>query len=59
MTLSSILLSGFVFVNTGLAYDALGTLRPGTYFQTQEAKALVVTERYERRPDSTSALHTS
>jgi photosystem II cytochrome b559 subunit alpha len=40
-------LAGFFFVSTGLAYDAFGTPRPDAYFQAQEAKAPVVSKRYE------------
>jgi photosystem II cytochrome b559 subunit alpha len=30
-----------------LAYDAFGTPRPDAYFQAQESKAPVVSQRYE------------
>jgi photosystem II cytochrome b559 subunit alpha len=36
-------------VSTGLAYDAFGTPRPDDYFQANEAKAPVVSQRYEGR----------
>ena len=47
VTLPSIFLAGFLFVFTGLAYDAFGTPRPDAYFQASEANAPVVIERYE------------
>ena len=47
VTLPSIFLAGFLFVSTGLAYDAFGTPRPDTYFQLQDTKAPVVSQRYE------------
>ena len=47
VTLPSIFLAGFLFVSTGLAYDAFGTPRPDSYFQTQDTKAPVVSQRYE------------
>ena len=49
VTLPSIFLAGFLFVSTGLAYDAFGTPRPDSYFQTQDAKAPVVSQRYEAK----------
>ena len=47
VTLPSIFLAGFLFVSTGLAYDAFGTPRPDAYFQATESKAPVVSQRYE------------
>jgi photosystem II cytochrome b559 subunit alpha len=49
VTLPSIFLAGFLFVNTGLAYDAFGTPRPDAYFQSQDAKAPVVSQRYDAK----------
>ena len=47
MTLPAIFLAGFLFVSTGLAYDAFGTPRPDAYFQASDSKAPVVSERYD------------
>ena len=41
--------AGFLFVSTGLAYDAFGTPRPDTYFQASETKAPVVSERFDSK----------
>ena len=49
VTLPSIFLAGFLFVNTGLAYDAFGTPRTDAYFQAQDAKAPVVSQRYDAK----------
>ena len=49
VTLPSIFLAGFLFVSTGLAYDAFGTPRPHAYFQAQDAKAPVVSQRYDAK----------
>ena len=49
VTLPAIFVSGFLFVSTGLAYDAFGTPRPDTYFQSSETKAPVVSERFESK----------
>jgi len=46
VTLPAIFLAGFLFVSTGLAYDAFGTPRPDAYFQVNDQKAPVVSQRY-------------
>ena len=51
VTLPSIFLAGFLFVSTGLAYDAFGTPRPDAYFQASESKPPVVSERYEGKSE--------
>ena len=47
--LPAIFIAGFLFVYTGLAYDAFGTPRPDSYFQASESKAPVVTQRYDAK----------
>ena len=47
VTLPAIFLAGFLFVSTGLAYDAFGTPRPDSYFQAADVEAPVVSQRYE------------
>jgi len=47
VTLPALFLAGFLFVSTGLAYDAFGTPRPDIYFQSQESKLPILSERYE------------
>ena len=49
VTLPAIFIAGFLFVYTGLAYDAFGPPRPDSYFQSSESKAPVVTQRYEAK----------
>ena len=49
IALPAIFVAGFLFVSSGLAYDAFGTPRPDTYFQGSEAKAPVVTERFDSK----------
>ena len=51
ITLPSIFLAGFLFVSTGLAYDAFGTPRPDAYFQVNEGKAPVLSQRFEGKSD--------
>ena len=49
VALPAIFVAGFLFVSSGLAYDAFGTPRPDAYFQGSEAKAPVVTERFDSK----------
>ncbi len=49
VALPAIFVAGFLFVSSGLAYDAFGTPRPDTYFQGSEAKAPVLTERFDSK----------
>jgi len=49
VTLPALFLTGFLFVSTGLAFDALGTPRPDAYFQTTDSKAPVVSQRYDAK----------
>ena len=46
VTLPSIFLAGFLFVSTGLAYDAFEP-SPRCLLQASESKAPVVSQRYE------------
>ena len=56
ITLPSIFLAGFLFVSTGLAYDAFGTPRPDSYYQVSESKAPVVDQRFEGKSSLDSRL---
>ena len=49
ITIPALFVAGFLFVSTGLAYDAFGTPRPDSYFQASESKAPVVTQRYDAK----------
>ena len=49
VTLPASVIAGFLFVYTGLAYDAFGTPRTDSYFQASESKAPVVTQRYDAK----------
>ena len=51
MALPAIFVAGFLFVSSGLAYDAFGTPRPDTYFQAGETKAPVVVQRFESKAE--------
>jgi photosystem II cytochrome b559 subunit alpha len=39
-------IAGWLFVSTGLAYDAFGTPRPDQYFTDSRQEIPIVTDRY-------------
>lgn len=50
VTLPAIFLAGFLFVSTGLAYDAFGTPRPNEYYVgASEVRPPVVSDRYDSK----------
>ncbi|ERT08920.1 cytochrome b559, alpha subunit [Lyngbya aestuarii BL J] len=47
ITIPALFIAGWLFVSTGLAYDAFGTPRPDEYFPTQERQEIpIVTDRF-------------
>jgi photosystem II cytochrome b559 subunit alpha len=49
ITIPALFIAGWLFVSTGLAYDAFGTPRPDTYY-TQERQAVpLVNNRFEAK----------
>jgi photosystem II cytochrome b559 subunit alpha len=49
ITIPALFLAGWLFVATGLAYDAFGTPRPNEYFTPDRAVAPILSERFEAR----------
>ncbi|MGA1263914.1 MAG: cytochrome b559 subunit alpha [Prochlorothrix sp.] len=49
ITIPALFLAGWLFVSTGLAYDAFGTPRPNEYYTQDVIKAPVVSDRYEAK----------
>ena len=50
VTLPAIFVAGFLFVSTGLAYDAFGTPRPNEYYVgVSEVRPPVVSDRYDSK----------
>ena len=45
VNIPAILISGFLFVSTGLAYDIFGTPRPDEYFQSRDQEIPLITDR--------------
>ncbi len=46
ITIPALFIAGWLFVSTGLAYDAFGTPRPNEYFTQERQEVPVVTDRF-------------
>ncbi|MEO0760193.1 MAG: cytochrome b559 subunit alpha, partial [Cyanobacteria bacterium J06648_16] len=51
ITIPALFIAGWLFVSTGLAYDAFGTPRPDEYFSNTQVELPIVDSRYN--PDRT------
>ena len=49
ITIPALFIAGWLFVSTGLAYDAFGTPRPNEYYPTSRVEAPIVSDRYEAK----------
>jgi photosystem II cytochrome b559 subunit alpha len=47
ITIPALFIAGWLFVSTGLAYDAFGTPRPDEYYSAQRQNVPLVTDRYQ------------
>ncbi len=47
ITIPMLFIAGWLFVQTGLAYDAFGTPRPNEYFTENRVELPIVTDRYQ------------
>ena len=47
ITIPMLFIAGWLFVSTGLAYDAFGTPRPDQYFTDNRQEIPIVTDRYD------------
>ena len=47
ITIPMLFIAGWLFVSTGLAYDAFGTPRPDQYFTDSRQEVPIVTDRYD------------
>ncbi|MDJ0599013.1 MAG: cytochrome b559 subunit alpha [Crocosphaera sp.] len=47
ITIPMLFLAGWLFVSTGLAYDAFGTPRPDEYFTQERQELPIIEDRYE------------
>ena len=49
ITIPALFIAGWLFVQTGLAYDAFGTPRPNQYFTPQREEVPVISDRFEAK----------
>lgn len=47
ITIPMLFIAGWLFVSTGLAYDAFGTPRPDQYFTDSRQEVPIVTDRFQ------------
>ena len=46
ITIPALFIAGWLFVSTGLAYDAFGTPRPNEYYTQQRQEVPILNDRY-------------
>ncbi len=49
ITIPALFIAGWLFVSTGLAYDAFGTPRPDTYYTQERQEVPLVNDRFEAK----------
>ncbi len=49
ITIPALFIAGWLFVSTGLAYDAFGTPRPDTYYTPERQEVPLVNNRFEAK----------
>lgn len=49
ITIPALFIAGWLFVSTGLAYDAFGTPRPNEYYPNNQTQLPIVNDRYDAK----------
>ncbi len=49
ITIPALFVAGWLFVSTGLAYDAFGTPRPDEYFTQNRQELPIVSDRFDSK----------
>ncbi len=49
ITIPALFIAGWLFVSTGLAYDAFGTPRPNEYFSQERLEVPIVQDRFNAK----------
>jgi photosystem II cytochrome b559 subunit alpha len=49
ITIPALFVAGWLFVQTGLAYDAFGTPRPNQYFTPQREELPIISDRFDSK----------
>ncbi len=52
LTIPILFIAGWLFVSTGLAYDAFGTPRPDEYFTVDRQELPIVLDRFDQELES-------
>ncbi|MEM9275179.1 MAG: cytochrome b559 subunit alpha [Cyanobacteria bacterium P01_F01_bin.143] len=53
VTIPMLFLAGWLFVSTGLAYDAFGTPRPNEYYTQFRVELPIISDRFEAKSQIT------
>lgn len=56
LTIPILFIAGWLFVSTGLAYDAFGTPRPNEYFSSSRQELPIVGDRFDAVNDITEMV---
>lgn len=51
ITIPALFIAGWLFVQTGLAYDAFGTPRPNEYFTKDRVELPIIDDRYKAKQE--------
>ncbi|MCT7975427.1 cytochrome b559 subunit alpha [Laspinema olomoucense] len=49
ITIPALFIAGWLFISTGLAYDAFGTPRPNEYFSQERLELPIVQDRFNAK----------
>jgi photosystem II cytochrome b559 subunit alpha len=49
ITIPALFIAGWLFVQTGLAYDVFGTPRPNEYYSTERQEVPIVSDRFSSK----------
>ncbi len=56
ITIPALFIAGWLFVSTGLAYDAFGTPRPNEYFTQDRLELPIVQDRFSAKQEIDSVV---
>ena len=56
ITIPALFIAGWLFVSTGLAYDAFGTPRPNEYFTQERQKVPILDTRFDAKQELDQVL---
>jgi photosystem II cytochrome b559 subunit alpha len=51
ITIPALFIAGWLFVQTGLAYDAFGTPRPNEYYTQDRQEIPIITDRFNAKQE--------